>query len=116
MRIRDWSSDVGSCDLGGCQEVDQLAVLGAEQWSSDDCGVGLVDEALRGCRWFADSVVRVPAARVRVADLHFEAARSRFVFEKADAGQFRDGEDCRGHTAVVGSVPDRKSTRLNSSP
>src|SRR3546814_13887153 len=102
MRISDWSSDVCSSDLlhGESEEVDQLAVLGAEHVSADDGVVGLVDEDLRGCRWFSDSVVRVPAARIRVADLHFDAARSRFVFEKADAGPFRDGDDCRGHTAV----------------
>ena len=64
---------------GEAEEVDQFAVLRAEQVCADDPIRGSVDEDLGGRGGLTDAVVGVPAAGVAVADVDVDALnRLRF--------------------------------------
>ncbi len=77
---------------------------GPGMWAPTMLSVSMVDEDLRsGCR-LANSVIRVPATGVAVADIEVHPLRPDVSFETTDAGQLRNCEHSRGDAVVVGNI------------
>src|SRR3546814_2816902 len=111
MRISDWSSDVCSSDLGAPLGADEIAAARTELgWTSEPFDIP------------ADVAAAWAAFGAKGKALHAEwndrlaSNEKKSDFEARMSGKVVPGDAFKAYLDGLVAEPDRKSTRLNSSP